>query len=417
MLAHAGGTDDLLDGGAREVDGLGAGLVWFPGAGGAGRAHDHQSSLITRAAVLVTRSSMRGAGRRSGGYQQYWVHAGVRGDAANWPRRTRHGQRGQVGCARRGHRRPQDRRFRAPGHRCVRRGPHRAFHADRTDRRGRRRGRLRRGVAGGDDLLQHVRGSGPRQGGPLPAGDDGAVRGPRAVHRALPRPDAAGPALPAGRHHARPRPAVLGHVGRHPQPGDAAARRVRHPGPAEGLRRGARVGHPAAAARGNHPGDRERAVPAHGADRLHAGRGGGGGDRDDGRGRVGAAGRDADLPRRHVPRPAAARAGRLPGARPGRGTADRRSGPAAEPHFPPNERGRYPRSPDSGPRAAPNRGDRTRTVPYERPGRGEPRSLPPGAGSAPADSFWTTEPDEAPEEALARPPGRGRPPARAGGGP
>jgi MFS family permease len=76
--------------------------------------------------------------------------------------------------------------------------------------------------------------------------------------------------------------------------------------------------------------------------------------------------------------------------------------PAPEPHFPPNERGRYPRSPEPGPRTAePRRPDRT--VPYERPGRGEPRSLPPGAGSVPADSFWTTEPDEAPEEASPAP--------------
>ncbi len=78
------------------------------------------------------------------------------------------------------------------------------------------------------------------------------------------------------------------------------------------------------------------------------------------------------------------------------------SSPAPEPHFQPNERGRSPRSPDSGPSAAQPRGP-DRTVPYERPGRGEPRSLPPGAGSAPADSFWTTEPDEAPEEASPAP--------------
>ncbi|HEY6295722.1 MAG TPA: hypothetical protein VIX15_08665, partial [Streptosporangiaceae bacterium] len=78
--------------------------------------------------------------------------------------------------------------------------------------------------------------------------------------------------------------------------------------------------------------------------------------------------------------------------------------PAPEPNFPPNERGYYSRSPEGGPRAAPpRRPDRTvpyeRPDPYERPGRGEPRSLPPGAGPAPADSFWTAEPDEAPEDA------------------
>jgi MFS family permease len=84
------------------------------------------------------------------------------------------------------------------------------------------------------------------------------------------------------------------------------------------------------------------------------------------------------------------------------------AGPPPEPHSSPNERGRYPRSPEGGPRAAQPRGPE-RTVPYERPdsyerpGRGEPRSVPPGAGSAPADSFWTTEPDEAPEEASPAP--------------
>ena len=107
-----------------------------------------------------------------------------------------------------------------------------------------------------------------------------------------------------------------------------------------------------------------------------------------------------------VDSPAPAPAGEPPTAAPG---------PAAQPHFSPNERGRYPRSPDSGPRAAQPR-EPERTVPYERPGRGEPRSLAPGARSAPADSFWTTEPDEAPRRRR-RPPGRGRPPARAGGGP
>jgi len=78
--------------------------------------------------------------------------------------------------------------------------------------------------------------------------------------------------------------------------------------------------------------------------------------------------------------------------------------PPPEPHFSPNERRRDSRSPEGGPRAAYPR-EPERTVPYERPGprerpgRGEPRSLPPGARSAPADSFWTTEPDEEPEEA------------------
>jgi MFS family permease len=74
--------------------------------------------------------------------------------------------------------------------------------------------------------------------------------------------------------------------------------------------------------------------------------------------------------------------------------------PAPPPPFPPNERGRYPRSPDDGPRAA-DPGRAGRTVPYQRPGRDEPRSLPPGPGPVPADSFWTAEPEET--AAAARP--------------
>ena len=78
------------------------------------------------------------------------------------------------------------------------------------------------------------------------------------------------------------------------------------------------------------------------------------------------------------------------------------AGPAPGSHFSPNERGRYPRSPEGGSMAGEPRGPE-RTVPYKRPVRGETRSLPPEAGSAPADSFWTTEPDEAPEEASSAP--------------
>jgi hypothetical protein len=78
------------------------------------------------------------------------------------------------------------------------------------------------------------------------------------------------------------------------------------------------------------------------------------------------------------------------------------SGRAPQPRFAPNERERDPRSPDGGPRAAPPR-EPGRTVPYERPDRGDRRSLPPGARSAPADSFWTTEPDEESEQAPPAP--------------
>ena len=72
--------------------------------------------------------------------------------------------------------------------------------------------------------------------------------------------------------------------------------------------------------------------------------------------------------------------------------------PAPQPDFLPNERRRYPRAPEDGSRAA-EAARPGRTVPYQRPERDEQRSLPPG--SVPADSFWTSEPDEAPAGASA----------------
>ncbi len=47
MTADFGGAHHGGDGVPREIDGLGAGLVWFPGSG-AGRAHGYQFSLITQ---------------------------------------------------------------------------------------------------------------------------------------------------------------------------------------------------------------------------------------------------------------------------------------------------------------------------------------------------------------------------------
>ena len=88
----------------------------------------------------------------------------------------------------------------------------------------------------------------------------------------------------------------------------------------------ARVGHAPPAARGNQPGHRERAVPALHPDRLHARRRAGGGDPGHGRGRLGAPGGHADLPRRHVPRAAAPRPGGLAaGSRRHPGSGRRRS--------------------------------------------------------------------------------------------
>jgi hypothetical protein len=89
--------------------------------------------------------------------------------------------------------------------------------------------------------------------------------------------------------------------------------------------------------------------------------------------------------------------------------APRTAGPGHQPDFSPDERRRYARPPDGGPRAA-DPGRPGRTVPYQRPGRDEPRSLPPGAGPVPADSFWTSEPGQEDQETAQKP---GAPGARA----
>ena len=78
------------------------------------------------------------------------------------------------------------------------------------------------------------------------------------------------------------------------------------------------------------------------------------------------------------------------------------TGPAPRPDYPPNDRGYYARTDDHGRRAT-EPGRPGRTVPRQRPGRDEPRSLPAGAGAVPADSFWTSEPDEETAEAPAAP--------------
>ncbi len=75
---------------------------------------------------------------------------------------------------------------------------------------------------------------------------------------------------------------------------------------------------------------------------------------------------------------------------------------APRPDPAPNERGRYARPPEGGPRAA-GPGRPGRTVPYQRPGRDQPRALPPGAGHAPGDSFWTAEPDQEAAQAPGAP--------------
>ena len=58
VVADLGGAHDGDDGVPREVDRLGARLIWFPGAG-AGGAHGYQFSLITHDACAVTRRIWR----------------------------------------------------------------------------------------------------------------------------------------------------------------------------------------------------------------------------------------------------------------------------------------------------------------------------------------------------------------------
>ena len=103
-------------------------------------------------------------------------------------RRTGGAARATGGAVRSGapgrrHRDPPDGRRRAPGDGRLGSWADGPVHAHRTDRRRRCRGRVRRRLAGRDDLLQHLGGSGSRPGGAVPAGDDGPVRGARAVYR------------------------------------------------------------------------------------------------------------------------------------------------------------------------------------------------------------------------------------------
>jgi hypothetical protein len=80
--ADIGWADDGDNSVTSEVDRLGARLIWFPGTG-AGRTHGYQFSLITLVAGAITRCLLPGLSRRSGAYPQYWLHAHVRGSAAN----------------------------------------------------------------------------------------------------------------------------------------------------------------------------------------------------------------------------------------------------------------------------------------------------------------------------------------------
>ena len=59
MVADIGGAHDGQEGVPREVDGLGAGLIWFPGTG-AGGTHGYQFLLITLVAGAITRCLLLG---------------------------------------------------------------------------------------------------------------------------------------------------------------------------------------------------------------------------------------------------------------------------------------------------------------------------------------------------------------------
>jgi hypothetical protein len=82
VIADNGGAHDGAKGVPREVDGLGARLIWFPGTG-AGGTHGYQFLLITLVAGAITRCLLPGLSRRSGAHQQYWLDAHVRGGATN----------------------------------------------------------------------------------------------------------------------------------------------------------------------------------------------------------------------------------------------------------------------------------------------------------------------------------------------
>ena len=218
--------------------------------------------------------------------------------------------------------------LRAPDHRSTGRGQNWSRHALRDDRGERRRRRVRDRGAGGHDLLQHVRGPGPRPRGALPDHHDGAVRGARAVHRPMARPDTAGPQVRARGHHAHPRPALLRDVGERERLGDAAARRVRHPGAAEGGRRGQGLGHASPAARQPHACHRQRALRSYLDRHVHGGSGPRRRGAVRGRRRVDAARWHADLPGGHGARAPPSRADR----RSGRGThAGARARPGSRP--------------------------------------------------------------------------------------
>jgi hypothetical protein len=69
VVADNGGAHDGDNGVPREVDGLGARLIWFPGTG-AGGTHGYQFLLITLVACAITRCLLPGLSRRSGAHQQ-----------------------------------------------------------------------------------------------------------------------------------------------------------------------------------------------------------------------------------------------------------------------------------------------------------------------------------------------------------
>ena len=183
--------------------------------------------------------------------------------------------------------------------------PDRSGQPDRAHRGQQHGRRVRRGGAGGHLVLQRLGGSGPRPGGARAADHHRPVRGAGPVHRPAAGPGSAGTAVHPGRHAARPRPAVLGdgRGGVAQRRADPAAGRVRRTRAAKGVRRDPQRDRAAAAAGRDHAGDRERQVVAGVADRLHGrgragGRAGRAARRRAGRGRLGAADRDIDLPGR-----------------------------------------------------------------------------------------------------------------------
>ena len=386
MTADFGGAHDGGYGVPREVYGLGARLVWFPGSGAAG-THGYQFSLITQDAGAVTRRLCDGQGVRVAAVAVTKNTGYMRLSEAM--RRTGTAARATGGAVRSGARAGATATRRTGGF------VHRVTGASGAGRTGLSTLIELTAAGGAADAFVAVSLAGTIFFSTSVDQARGRVvlfllvtMAPFAVLApfigpALDRMQQGRRYLLAGTLLAR---GLLcwGMSAAINSPVTLLPGGVRHPGAAEGVRRGPRVGHAAPAARGDHPGDRERAIPAHHADRLHARRGGGGGDPGDGRGRLGAPGGHADLPGRHVPGAAAPGPGGLAAGPAAAGPPPGAAGPP--PDFYPNENGRYAPGYHGDPWVG-GPGRDGRTIPYQAPPSGAPPSGAPPSGAPPSGNL------------------------------